>query len=449
MTLGRSASLTCVIGKLVPLLLGSQVLASCSHQRLEQTVGPPIVVHGSGPLSANSCHPATKGEVAVPSASSRVPTASATQGDTTSSVATAAARIPRKYAPPNLDVTGDGRADIVVPGEIWSPAGKGAKVRDLPVFPCTPPEGTTFSDYCPGNGYWEPVGDIDGDGFGDAWVSVPQTQIWFGSVEGIKASDIVVCVQHQCKSFYISPLGDFDGDGFNDVLMTGESSQIAFSRGRAPMQFESIPDADFAIAAGDVDGDNFADVFVAWPKPRLIFGCSQPTSNCPQLPITLPDSIGDAFGRNWQVTADGRESLIVQRAILPERVVELRRWQIRDRKATQLRSIRIPGRESAFGQELVKLGDIDGDGVTDVAWNGSTGPRVAIYIASTRVNSLDTRLQVIRIPGDVRDIKAVGDVNGDGLDDFVIPTWTDEAEFARLYYGTRHGRPKLATIRQL
>src|SRR5262249_46875890 len=75
-----------------------------------------------------------------------------------------------------------------------------------------------------------------------------------------------------------------------------------------------------------------------------------------------------------------------------------------------------------LGAFLKGLGDVDGDGTTDLltAASLSSGTVDKLAVVSGASGAL---LFEARVPGDAQDVAALGDVNGDGIDDFGVNSY--------------------------
>jgi FG-GAP repeat len=227
---------------------------------------------------------------------------------------------------------------------------------------------------------------------------------------------------------------DFTGDGYDDVLV-GASNNDATGNGsgRAYVYFggaslSSTPDLTLtgggegyqlgtAMAVlGDVNGDGFSDFAVAAPN-KLSFG-------------TAPGQVLVYFGgprRSLDGVADG---VLVN-----------------------------GGNIDRFGEDLAGVGDVNGDGFSDVAAKagyepgGYQGEVVKIYYGGAGV-TFDAEVDA-RLLGEDEDegfgtgLARAGDVNGDGFSDILVGAYRNDAGGetagrAYLYFGGPMGVDNLA-----
>jgi hypothetical protein len=186
----------------------------------------------------------------------------------------------------------------------------------------------------------EPAGDQDGDGRSDLFVGAPSLDA--GRVYLLSAKDGTVLRTYappeEVRSFgwYVARLDDLDGDGRADlavgapfekddagaiaggahVLSSGSGKELYHWKGTGP--FSGV--GEVVAAAGDLDGDRKGEIVVASPRTN-------------DQTRTLPGELRIYSG------ATGKE---------------LRHWS-----GSQ------PG--ELFGRMVVAAGDLDGDGVEDLA----------------------------------------------------------------------------------
>jgi hypothetical protein len=282
---------------------------------------------------------------------------------------------------------------------------------------------------------WGAMLDANGDGFGDivvgdsdAFTPTAHVYVHLGGPSGPSATPSSVLSAPAPVVRYAASLasaGDVDGDGFGDLLVgSPREDAVYFYRG-GPSGFADPPAAVFhgpamsgfggaVSGAGDVDGDGYADAVVGMPLRGPASGSS---------------STGGAvvfFG-----AADGLSTSRTA-ALAPA-----------------------PGSDAqGFGQYVSTAGDVDGDGLADVAvWGGveSSDPqKVALYLGrDPRFGAAPSVL--LEYEGSTTDwlgnanlLACAGDTNGDGYTDVVIgtpagPTVYWEIDHVSLFYGGPSG----------
>jgi hypothetical protein len=293
--------------------------------------------------------------------------------------------------------------------------------------------------------------DINGDGFSDLIVGAPyrygrsapgRAYVIFGKAGGLQDFDIAELSpgegfvirgpQNARAGNSVASAGDVNGDGIEDLVVgapvfdnseTGGAAFVIFGKNGAgnDIQLDALsPEDGFKIVgaraygetgssvsgAGDVNGDGFEDLIVGAPfvdanysgVSYVIFGSSDPGTI--QLRSLAPEE-------GFRIESAGEES----------------DW---------------------LGIEVSEAGDINGDGFADVlvaAERIASGfpLKGAVYVVFGKaaghgdidVDAMDPADGFVLSSGTEpilgSDVSAAGDVNGDGLDDFIVGAIQSEA----------------------
>ncbi len=298
-----------------------------------------------------------------------------------------------------LDFDGDGYADIAVTGASSTRVSVyfGDASSSLSRFVVLP----SASDHTTGQRFSAPAGDVNGDGYGDVLVGYLGSgliTVFFGGPVGpvgpvTPPSTATVATLPQFGSI-LGALGDVDGDGYGDIVVNaGGTSTVVFGRATGPSYSAGDPTGHQYInesnltGVGDLNGDGLVDAVA---------------SNSSNINVYL----GTGHG------------LVASTAT----------------------AIAWPGADAGVGGEgapIAAAGDFNGDGLSDVVFCDRAAQRAYVF-SGDRTNLLSTLPALILTPGSTTvnesafswgsKVAGLGDVNGDGIDDIAVGYVTSTTE---------------------
>jgi hypothetical protein len=303
-----------------------------------------------------------------------------------------------------------------------------------------------------------PVGDIDGDGFVDLVVPNPGGfDIYKGSSSGISAAaaqSITGVAGGPGKGSYV--IGDVNGDGYGDLLLptqvndgqgnnflgmsvyTGGPSGVYIN----PQSFTTnIIDQTSRTSSDtcDFNGDGYTDVIVSAGSGGsstgtavVFYGGAAGISNSP-TPITVSGTTGPGFVVSCagDVNGDGYDDAVMlssSASIYHGSSTGL---------ATNPSATLTGSLWNSFSTFTLGLGDVNGDGYSDIIVPGATAPALNVYLGSSSGLTAGSTVALQPPPpasfvvsnANVEALSALGDVTGDGFADFGFEIdWTSTAQ---------------------
>jgi hypothetical protein len=240
------------------------------------------------------------------------------------------------------------------------------------------------------------VGDVDDDGFDDFAIRVgafsvnPEVVLVCSGVTGVVLHTIPAPAAYQRFGEHLAGVGDVDNDGHDDVGIGGTSTASVFSGDTGNLLLSlgdnMGPDVTLA-AAGDVDGDDHDDVVVGAPEfapfgaklGRVVVRSGQAGAVLLTLDGTEAGGrFGDEVAGGADLDGDGRLDIAVSSPTAGQGGVV----QVFDVLDGTLRStLQANGTADRLGEQLARLGDVDGDGQDDlVLLAPGDGPVGAGYV---------------------------------------------------------------------
>ncbi len=383
-----------------------------------------------------------------------------------------------------LDVNGDGFAEVMIGSSNVSGASETVYLYQGGLGGlATTPTSWTYANH-PNGYYRDPIasaGDIDGDGFEEVLLGVPDpnakvgaVHIYKGGASGLSTTPTVLPAPSGVDSSFgwnVAGGGDINGDGYADVLVGAPFSAggvFVYYGGPsgltgAPTVFttETIPGNQTAYlgasetSAGDVNGDGFADVIMGSWGGNYAFlylgsaaGLSRPPTMLPSPhhpgQIDQNPGFGFSVAGTGDVNGDGYADILIGAPGDGDNYNNTGSTYVYFGSAAGL--VTAPVRlvnptadtGSGFGAAVGPAGDVNGDGYDDMLSAIDHGSFV-FYGGPTGSASQGIPLPIFGQNILFRQgcLGAAWDVDGDGFDDLLTGApdannWSGDAE---LYLG--------------
>lgn len=283
----------------------------------------------------------------------------------------------------------------------------------------------------------------------------------------------------QYAGYRLAPLGDLDGDGFGDVAVAGiglvGTPGLLLYRGdtlglSAPPEelFDTADDEGCCheLAVGDLDGDGLIDVIVgrrvSGPKGYIATievhpGDGSSFALTPSVVLADPykpqeqSSWGQVFDVVGDVNGDGYDDLAVGVTRYSSTTVG-QVWiylgGASGLSATPAFTLEAPDGHTDFGEAVSKAGDVNADGFDDLIVGNprstsseSKGVAYLFYGGGVQGLSSFTQLDETNTTFEYgTTVAGGGDINGDGYDDVIVADprecdWREEYAFFFVYWG--------------
>lgn len=291
--------------------------------------------------------------------------------------------------------------------------------------------------------------DRNGDGIGDYFVAgkrADENKRLEARVELRSGADDSLLLAFATTGVSrIAVTGDLDEDGGEDLLsLEGEKPRVLMARsgrdGRALYPVELPRDARSFAALDDVDEDGIADLVVCTDSARLLLVSGRDGTRLAEPPESLEIRVG--LGRDLvaldDLNGDGLRDLAVGEPQMLKTPALSRVLILSGSDLSLLREITESGKPAVdrgdlrgFGTRLARVGDLNGDGVSELAVADFVEARVEVF------SPIDgDRLLHLPCPGEGwhhglsshgHSVLDAGDLDGDGTPDLVIsnPEWND------------------------